>query len=379
MGLLVIVLTIIPVILWMVYGKDDPVIPVVSFYPPKNRNSAEVEVEYSGDSTPKGVISLIFYLANKGYIEIDDDDINLTIKKVKPYDGNNKVEKAFMDGLFFGGKDVVTEIDLKISDVFTTYCSKISSALRRTLRVSLFNQDSCSFWKIALIILVIVGLFASVLYTLGDYSWALLTNEASMALLFPIIGTLVYAALLSTKNIATIAFGTIWAAGFIGMPMVMIVPMVQNFENNYPLFILEVLAIVVSVICLVNMPKRTEQGRRRLGEIMGFKKYLEVAEQKRIEDLIAENPNYCADVLPYAFILGVSDVWLKKISGLLNANPTWYKGTLNPERFNTFTSSLVSAATPVSSSGHSGGRSGRGHSGGGRSGGGHGGGGGGSW
>ena len=56
--------------IWAKYGKDDPVIETVEFYPPEGFNSAEIGYMYEGKADTKSVISLLVYLADKGYLKI---------------------------------------------------------------------------------------------------------------------------------------------------------------------------------------------------------------------------------------------------------------------------------------------------------------------
>jgi len=59
-------------ILWAKYGKDDKVVETVEFYPPEGYNSAEVGFLYEGSADTQSVISLLIYLANKGYLKIEE-------------------------------------------------------------------------------------------------------------------------------------------------------------------------------------------------------------------------------------------------------------------------------------------------------------------
>ncbi len=94
--------------LWAKYGKDEQVVETVEFYPPEGYNSAEVGFLYEGSAETKGIISLLIYLANQGYLkieEIEEEGIfkkskSYRITKIKEYDGNNEYEKLFFDGLF---------------------------------------------------------------------------------------------------------------------------------------------------------------------------------------------------------------------------------------------------------------------------------------
>lgn len=95
--------------LWEKYGKDEQVVNTVEFNLPKGYNSAEIGYLAKGSADINQVISLLLYLASKGYLKIEKTDessaplLNITgfrIVKLKEYDGDNECEKAFFDGLF---------------------------------------------------------------------------------------------------------------------------------------------------------------------------------------------------------------------------------------------------------------------------------------
>lgn len=107
--------------LWAKYGKDDQVIETVEFYPPEGYNSAEVGFLYNGSADTKSVISLLIYLANQGYLKIEETEEQgifkkskgFRITKIKEYDGNNVYERMFFDGLFGCSKGIL----IKASDL----------------------------------------------------------------------------------------------------------------------------------------------------------------------------------------------------------------------------------------------------------------------
>ena len=121
----------------------------------------------------------------------------------------------------------------------------------------------------------------------------------------------------------------------------------------------------------------------KLADIPSWKslKDIENVEKDKINELVLENPNYFYDILPYAYVLGVSDKWSKNFESIAVEPPTWYSGT-NFDTFNvvSFNNSLNKTINSASSSMNS--RpyeSSGGSSSGGFSGGGSGGGGGSSW
>lgn len=126
--------------------------------------------------------------------------------------------------------------------------------------------------------------------------------------------------------------------------------------------------------------KRTPYGIQMLGKLLGFKNFLAVAEKSRIEQLVDQNPTYFYDVLPYAYVLGVTDKWSEKFEGIAMQPPEWYRsgynrGAFSPHLFqHSLFLSLGEMGNYMTSQPSS-----KGGRGGGFSGGGFGGGGGGSW
>lgn len=89
---------IISFLIWYKFGHDDKIIETVEFYPPDNLNSLEIGYFYKGRAEDKDVTSLLIFLANKGYIEITDDSIDLNSKKINPSeDSKNNANRKIED------------------------------------------------------------------------------------------------------------------------------------------------------------------------------------------------------------------------------------------------------------------------------------------
>jgi uncharacterized membrane protein len=136
------------------------------------------------------------------------------------------------------------------------------------------------------------------------------------------------------------------------------------------------------------MKAHTVAGRKIVDQIEGFRQYLGVAEEARLDALNPpdKTPELFERFLPYAVALDVENHWAQRFAGVLATAATaaaatsWYSGDYNiasdPTGFahhlgGHLTSTIASAATPPGSSSGSGGF--------GFSGGGGGGGGGGGW
>ena len=53
---------------------------------------------------------------------------------------------------------------------------------------------------------------------------------------------------------------------------------------------------------------------------------METAEKDRLEMLVNDNPKYFYNILPYAYVLDVSDKWVNKFENIAIEPPEWYSG-----------------------------------------------------
>lgn len=377
---IILLFTLIAFFVWFLFGKDEPVIPVVNFYPPKNKNSAEVGVEYRGYSSNKELISLIFYLASKGYIKIENDNESFVLTKLKDYDGKNSIEKRLLNALFRNG-NIITKEELEISRIFYKDCKAIIASINK-IKGFIFDKNACSIEKIIIMLLSILGIIISTLYSFFEYSFENLITMmtgAGFIIIFPIIAIVVLVSVFASSNFSKYSklFICIWAAGFAGIPTINLYNMIDFDNFNICVLLTAIIGLIISGICFVNLPKRNRIGQIALGNILGFKQFLEVAEKRRIQQLVDEDPSYCFDILPFAYVLDVSDKWISKFEGILKTQPDWYLGNFNSHSFSRLSNALLETSKPSVANGGitKSSSSGRG----GFAGGGSGGGGGGSW
>ncbi len=130
----------------------------------------------------------------------------------------------------------------------------------------------------------------------------------------------------------------------------------------------------------------TENGNDWMSQILGMKDFIKSVELDQLELLVEEDPHLFYNVLPFAYVLDLSDRWIKKFETLTIPPSTWYVTPMHyhPRMYrnlNTTMSKLNSSMTsvPAAKGSSGGGFSSGGSSGGSFGGGGFGGGGGGSW
>ncbi len=327
-------LLIIFFILWYKFGKDDKLPVVVEFYPPEGLSSLDVAFYFKGKVENTDVVPLLIELANEGCVKINEikpdgkfkKKSDFTIEKVSEYNGDDQNKKLFFEGLFEKGKkQTVTKQDL-----YNKFYKTVNAIM---LRVNSKKNSLYSHTSKILQAVVIISAIASAVFVLDFQSKIIAENYKYILVLIGII----------------LSLGVLLFA------------------------------------CL--MQKRTKDATEKLYKIKGFSKFLNTAEKERLEKLAEDNPEYFYDILPYAYVLGVSKEWTKKFESIAVTKPQWYGGDMfDYVFFSAFilrtmriaSNVMISAPAPQNHHSGGGGFSG-GFSGGGFSGGGVGGGGGGAW
>ena len=371
-------------VLWLLFGRDKPVIETVEFYPPESYNSAELAFLYKGETDDKAVVSLLIYLASKGYLKIEETENkalfastkDFTIYKLKEYDGTNEIEKLFFNGLF-RTRTAVTSSDL--TNRFYITVNRIKKLLnKKENKTKIFDKKSLSLKK--LIIPMILIIF--VLITAKSFYDAGMLSELPVALIFPGIGfSLMISILTSSSPISTKIFIVIWGLLFGGIPTFLIIlPVIFSNSISAITYLIGILCIIVLYVFRKIILKRTPFGLEILGKIKGFKRFLETAEKDQLEAMVEKEPEYFYNILPYTYALGVSDKWVEQFENIAVEPPSWYYSStaFSVHSFGTFMNSTMTSVNTSMTSRPSSSSSG-GSSGGGFSGGGSGGGGGSSW
>ena len=377
------------VLLLLLFGRSPELTPVTNFYPPKHPDGEDgepmdpVDMGYLIDGTCSGgdVTSLIFYFASKGYLTIEDPEGALTVVHQKDLpESAPEYQQIFFKKLFEHGRRV--QIDSLTNKMYTAVSSVQSKVVGKYMG-KLYDKKS----RAVSIFLSIFAVLLSTLAVLLSYRQMGAFNLLGILAIFPAVllqflGTFFVLNRLKMKNALRIA---LTAAGLALSAVTVVVYCLVMPLDVLPLYATLPLGLGVagSVLLAPLISRRTPYYTRELDEIMGFKDFLQSAEKERLELLLAENPQYYYDILPYANVLGVSSIWEDKFKNLTVEPPRYYTSStvFDLMVFNSFYhrsyahASSVAVSRPSSSS-HSGGG---GFRGGGFSGGGHGGGGGGRW
>lgn len=279
----------------------------------------------NGDCSSKAVSATIICLANSGYItikEISEKQIEFTKTKKEMKDNEVASLRQIYNAMFASGKDTVllselqTSFAVNASAVITGEKMKNKTALYDAKYTSKFNLFKILAFVFSIVVCFmftkmpsayfghstsLFGLFFVVLFIIDVYVFFVcFMKRAWIYDIVAVVLMTVYLSVLYFKH-GFFAFDR-YLIGYFSMIIVCLIPLLINkdYESKY-----------------------TEKGKIQKGRVLGFKNYIQMCEVDQIKMFAKENPNYYFDVLPYAYVFGLSNVWMNKFKTIEVQIPTW--------------------------------------------------------
>lgn len=333
----------VTVTLMLLFGRDKPLTPAVDFYPPRidgmrrqKRHMLPVQMGKLIDNTcsMNDVTSLIFYWASKGYLAIEDDADRgeTTLIKLRPIDPVTTYEKSMFDKLFENG---VEDDDGGLRVEMSSLKGKFAETIAAT-KAAVDSEYSGKLYRrgysvLAWVLLVACALFGAGFAVFSSFRVAFgCFNPIGLTALIPVavagaIGFALvryYLKLSSAKRKASLV--ALFAATLltaVGTMFAVPTSVMGWVEKGVFAFSLAVSAAIAPFLT-----KRTAFYDEQLNNILGFRDFLRDAEKERLEMLIADDPQYYYNILPYANVLGVSDIWEDKFKEITVEPPSYYRG-----------------------------------------------------
>lgn len=376
--------------IYMTKRNYKRVVQTVEFYPPKGMDPIHLAYALQGYVTTKQLTSLIIYFASKGYLKIIDENGALSLQKVKDLPKSAKVyETMVFNGLFEKGTIIKSE---DLSKYFSKEKGKqIAEALKAK------NAESVVYEPISLKELqknqntgkAFFNASKTVSAICGNRIDANSIKYSALMAVFGVIPIILFVALYSLRMHTSYGFSAIaivvvlsilsslffysafspvayrkkdrpkkWHA-LIGLAIFALsfVAMASVYWENVidPLFnrVLILLPILSTLVAVVSTIQFNETYRDIVGKILGFRKNIILTEKKRMELLLKDNPSYYYDILPYAYVMNITDEFTKNFEGLTLQAPGWYVSnnavfnvimfnSLMRSSFNSFTNQIVS-------------------------------------
>lgn len=406
-------------IMWYLYGRDEHMVRTLEFYPPNGLTPGEIGYLVDRSVDERDVVSTIVYLADKGYIDIEEDSKSnfWFIDKEIPGDNEPAYVKTIYDGLFsetiYDGKSNTGVRKANSRNLGTRFGRKYQTAMNQLQKK---YTDNKTFTKPESRTARFICALTAFMPMLAFLRWSVSSGDPDamyiLTLYIPHLAVSlflicsVYDKVHSASKIKTVlkSIASIWFY-FMAMMMVFLVSDSMthlSVQKQILVFAIVNIATLISMFFTVIAIAKKKKYTKLLGRILGFKDFIRTAELDKLKTLVEDDPEYFYHIMPYAYVLGLSNKWIKNFEGMEIIKPTWYHSGYN--RYDTYTmgrmmsdcshsvsNHIVIPKPSVSSgSGHSSGggwssggggswSGGGGFSGGGFSGGGSGGGGGGGW
>lgn len=317
---------------WKKFGKDDKVIAVTSYYPPKGVDSAMAGYLINDREDASDLISLIPKWGQEGII---------------------RVEEIPKKGIFSKGDTKIIQLQ-ELPEDRPDY----EKTIFRGLFTRIFSNDPEDGDELSS---VLVSSLKDTFYTTMNAAKKELKAKAQIYYEPKSNKVMNTSYILSGLGAIVVSGIFLFVFGFLAAVVCGVFFLFLIFMSGY-------------------MKKKNSSGSEVLSEIKGFKQFVKLAETNRIKTLIESDPDYFEKTMSYALAFGLLKEWAGKFAALNIPPPEWYSspnavGIMSMNTFaNSFSSSMNSTQSAMVSTPSS-----SGSGGGGSSGGGFGGGGGGSW
>jgi uncharacterized membrane protein YgcG len=385
---------------WWKVGRDPrrgTIIPL--FTPPEGMSAPAVRYVHEMEFDNRTFSAAILDLAVHGGVKLNDSGLQMRLTEMKGARDLSPPVAAMARELFQSDSSLLLDNvnHEKIGKAKNALFDELKGLYLKTMFTNNYGWSSAGLllW-VAFTAMVVLSVFVSYGSDLGG---AMLFGTLFAAPAITVMTAFLFGFISGQTGFFTFLFGFLFAGAFALAGLGVLLG--ATYEATKSLFSLYALAMLTPVLVaplvalsfyLLKAP--TVQGRKVMDEIEGFKQYLGVAEEDRLNYLHPpeKTPELFERYLPYAVALDVENRWAERFAGVLAAAATagaataaWYSGErLSDNDWGNFasrvgdalSSTVASASTAPGSSG-GGGSSGSG--GGGSSGGGGGGGGGSGW
>jgi uncharacterized membrane protein YgcG len=386
---------------WFRVGRDPnrgTIIPL--FVPPKGMSAPAVRYVYEMGFDDRAFSAGILDLAVHGGVKLNDTGSQMQLTEVQGARDVSPPVARMANELFRGSKTLLLDNvnHAKIGAAKTELEQRLKALYQKAMFTNNYGWSSIGvlLWAV-----FTAAIALSVFLTYGgELGGAMLFGTAFAAPAISVMTAFVLGLVSGQTGLLTFLFGFLFAGAFAIAGLAVLLG--ATYEATKSIFNLYTVAMLMPVLtaplvalAFYILKAPTVQGRNVMDEIEGFKQYLGVAEEDRLNHLHPpeKTPELFERYLPYAVALDVENRWAERFAGVLAAaaaagaaTAAWYSG----DRFSdndwggfasrvgsSLASTVASASTAPGSSGGSGGSSGS--SGGGSSGGGGGGGGGSGW
>ncbi len=321
-------------LLWYMYGRDDHMVKTLEFYPPEGLTPGEIGYIIDSKVDKEDVVSTIVYMADRGYIAIEQLDRKNFMFTALEEPGSD--EPAYVHtlwkGLFPGEKNTVRSDGLGTK--FGRKYEQAGEQLHKLFegRNSLYRENSYAA-RILCAILAVMPCAAFCLWAManGDSMgygilWATFHIWVSLWFLCSSFDRIHRSRKLVTV-LKLLAAAWFFAAGVVLLPELSESMMYVSAPKAAVIKSFVIFGTMACMIFSVLSVARKREFTQLMGKILGFREFIRTAELDKINELVENDPEYFYHILPYAYVLGLTNKWIKKFENIPVVTPNWYRGT----------------------------------------------------
>ena len=309
-------------------------IKVIECWPPKGRSSADLGYIYDTTVDSQDIISLIPYFAHRGLLDIDTTTGHPILHKKKEISAESPLYQRLLFDAMFAKSD--TFDTKKPTKHFAKTWLKLEAEIKNANKGMADEYSPWLLLWLAAGVTCFLGFCAAditkcdmvLLYGLGITCLFLPIGILSLFLWDRKFMSQFRAILLVILYLICMCVQYVLWYSMNNDIEVHLTPLMQStMLITYPF------ALIASVM-LFRLRSISKTRLTMIGQILGFKEFIEKSEKPMLDSLSAEHENYFFDILPYAIAFGLSDKWISKFAPMLDSMPDWYKSNDNsPKTF----------------------------------------------
>lgn len=293
---------------------NDDIVDVSSLF-----DSVEVAYLYKGKLTVPDFASLIFHLANDGYISLKNygskENVYFKIKKVKEYDKDNAAEKIMFDGLFQNSDEIEAH---DINGIFRPYYIDAKKTLQNKKNKKRLFYTLAKKWKVLLLMGSYIGVFL-----------------LQIKPLYNIIGSYVYATIISI-GLSIIIINLYKPKNKLIKYVMILISIIIiiletysliDFKLNLWIYCIGVILVLLSLFIENKIPIRTVYGDKIFNSIELFRLDILSMQDETFDMKIKANSNYFFDMIPYMLVFDLHSWWFNKFGKRVSDQPAWYESS----------------------------------------------------
>ncbi|MDO4177339.1 MAG: DUF2207 domain-containing protein, partial [Bacillota bacterium] len=314
------------VAVWALFGRRQHIVETVEFHPPKGVTPAEIGLIIDGSLDKKDMMSMFMYFAQKGYLKIKEKKKDFQFIKVKGLDEDEpRFAKIMFEGIFHDDKEIADsdQMGMYFGQNYLAACTALEDEVGSVMPEK--SKWAQKIGGIMLYVIPIIIAFLAEAYTLRDQGIGV-----AAALLGAVAAFMAGKLRKSYRNRnsgktsgkrfirciywmidalflmgAAFGWGESFESGAIGMILFLVLAACHVFNIYYD--------------------RLSSHSLELMGKILGLKSFIKTAELDKLNELVEEDPEYFFNVLPYAYVMGLTDKWAKKFENIHIEIPSWFE------------------------------------------------------